>query len=168
MKSAVNAPSRLVAAMCWVTGSVIAVMVVSVRCSMSMKLGIHSAPERVRTGSTVGATGLGYRMGLGAWWWSGSAALGCLLLAWVVAPRLHRLASQHGFLTVGDFLEYRYGPTVREIGAGFKIRSPNGVMCHLKALEKKGLITRESHMSRAIQLCEPLSPTTGCPSPVQR
>ena len=40
-----------------------------------------------------------------------------------------------------------YGPTVREIGAGFKIKSPNGVMCHLKALEKKGLITRESGMS---------------------
>ena len=47
-----------------------------------------------------------------------------------------------------------YGPTVREIGNQFGIRSPNGVMCHLKALEKKGLITRESHMSRAIQLTE--------------
>jgi repressor LexA len=45
-----------------------------------------------------------------------------------------------------------YGPTVREIGMRFKIRSPNGVMCHLKALEKKGLITREANMSRAIQL----------------
>ena len=31
-----------------------------------------------------------------------------------------------------------YGPTVREIGARFRISSPNGVMCHLKALEKKG------------------------------
>ena len=47
-----------------------------------------------------------------------------------------------------------YGPTVREIGSQFGIRSPNGVMCHLKALEKKGLITREAHMSRAIQLAE--------------
>lgn len=46
-----------------------------------------------------------------------------------------------------------YGPTVREIGAHFGIRSPNGVMCHLRALEKKGLITRESNMSRAIKLC---------------
>ena len=45
-----------------------------------------------------------------------------------------------------------YGPTVREIGLKFKISSPNGVMCHLKALEKKGLITREPNMSRAIQL----------------
>lgn len=47
-----------------------------------------------------------------------------------------------------------YGPTVREIGGAFGIRSPNGVMCHLKALEKKGLISRESYMSRAIQLTD--------------
>ena len=47
-----------------------------------------------------------------------------------------------------------YGPTVREIGNEFGIRSPNGVMCHLKALEKKGLISREPHMSRAIQLAD--------------
>jgi repressor LexA len=50
-----------------------------------------------------------------------------------------------------------YGPTVREIGEKFDISSPNGVMCHLKALEKKGLITREPNMSRAIQLsAEPI------------
>ncbi|MFG0332650.1 MAG: transcriptional repressor LexA [Maioricimonas sp. JB049] len=58
-----------------------------------------------------------------------------------------------------DFIEDKilnrgYGPTVREIGNAFDIRSPNGVMCHLKALERKGLITREQHMSRAIQLTE--------------
>jgi repressor LexA len=45
-----------------------------------------------------------------------------------------------------------YGPTVREIGEQFDIRSPNGVMCHLKALEKKGVIAREKNRSRAIQL----------------
>jgi repressor LexA len=50
-----------------------------------------------------------------------------------------------------------YGPTVREIGKHFRISSPNGVVCHLKALEKKGLITREQKMSRAIQLAaEPI------------
>ncbi len=64
-----------------------------------------------------------------------------------------------------DFLKDKirtrgYGPTVREIGTKFGIRSPNGVMCHLKALEKKGLISRESHMSRAIQLSEPISGMT--------
>ena len=47
-----------------------------------------------------------------------------------------------------------YGPTVREIGQNFGISSPNGVMCHLKALEKKGFITREPNMSRAIQLTQ--------------
>ncbi len=53
-----------------------------------------------------------------------------------------------------------YGPTVREIGGEFKIASPNGVMCHLKALEKKGAIIRESNRSRAIQLApEAMSPT---------
>ena len=47
-----------------------------------------------------------------------------------------------------------YGPTVREIGNQFGIKSPNGVMCHLKALQKKGLIHREPNMSRAIQLLD--------------
>ncbi len=59
--------------------------------------------------------------------------------------------------SVYDFIKDKiqnrgYGPTVREIGEKFKISSPNGVMCHLKALEKKGLITREPNMSRAITL----------------
>jgi repressor LexA len=45
-----------------------------------------------------------------------------------------------------------YGPTVREIGEFFGISSPNGVMCHLKALEKKGLILRSPNKSRAIEL----------------
>ena len=50
-----------------------------------------------------------------------------------------------------------YGPTVREIGSHFDISSPNGVVCHLKALERKGIITREPNMSRAIQLAaEPI------------
>ncbi len=54
---------------------------------------------------------------------------------------------------VRDKIQNRgYGPTVREIASQFGISSPNGVMCHLKALEKKGLIIREPNMSRAIQL----------------
>jgi len=48
-----------------------------------------------------------------------------------------------------------YGPTVREIGEAFGIKSPNGVMCHLKALERKGLITRSPNKSRAIELTQP-------------
>src|SRR5436309_15772305 len=58
-----------------------------------------------------------------------------------------------------DFIRERiegrgFGPTVREIGEGFDIKSPNGVMCHLKALEKKGLIKRTGFRARAIQLVD--------------
>ncbi len=56
-----------------------------------------------------------------------------------------------------------YGPTVREIGLGFAIKSPNGVMCHLKALEKKGLILREGHAARAIQLVDHRPVSGGLP-----
>src|SRR5438445_1515921 len=56
-----------------------------------------------------------------------------------------------------------YGPTVREIGQAFDIRSPNGVMCHLKALEKKGLIIREGFSARAIQLTDHRPPSLGLP-----
>jgi repressor LexA len=56
-----------------------------------------------------------------------------------------------------------YGPTVREIGQHFGITSPNGVMCHLKALEKKGLISREAFMSRAIQLTDAPQPQAALP-----
>jgi len=56
-----------------------------------------------------------------------------------------------------------YGPTVREIGTGFDIKSPNGVMCHLKALEKKGLILREGGHARAIQLADHRPPSQGLP-----
>jgi repressor LexA len=56
-----------------------------------------------------------------------------------------------------------YGPTVREIGGEFNIKSPNGVMCHLKALEKKGLLTREEHAARAITLADHRPPSQGLP-----
>lgn len=54
---------------------------------------------------------------------------------------------------IADTIQVRgYPPTVREIGAEFGIRSPNGVMCHLRALEKKGVITRDSSSARGIRL----------------
>lgn len=63
---------------------------------------------------------------------------------------------------IRDRIENRgYGPTVREIGDEFDIRSPNGVACHLKALEKKGLIAREANRSRAIQLTKLAKPQKG-------
>lgn len=56
-----------------------------------------------------------------------------------------------------------YGPTVREIGVAFDIRSPNGVMCHLKALETKGLIHRDPGHARAIQLADHRPPAVSVP-----
>lgn len=37
-----------------------------------------------------------------------------------------------------------YSPTVREIARAFGFRSPNGVTCHLAALERKGYLRRTS------------------------
>ena len=45
-------------------------------------------------------------------------------------------------------------PTIREIAEQMHFKSPNGVVGHLKALERKGLITRSSNKSRAIQLTD--------------
>jgi SSS family solute:Na+ symporter len=67
----------------------------------------------IGAGSTVGAAGLGYRDGLSAWWWVGSAGIGTIVLAIWVGPRIWRVASENGLLTVGDFLELRYGRSVR-------------------------------------------------------
>ena len=64
-------------------------------------------------GTTVGAAGLGYRDGLSAWWWVGSAGIGSIVLALWVGPRLRRIAAAHDLHTVGDFLEHRYGREVR-------------------------------------------------------
>jgi repressor LexA len=62
---------------------------------------------------------------------------------------------KHIYDFIRDKIDGRgYGPTVREIGLAFDIKSPNGVMCHLKALEKKGLILREGFSARAIQLID--------------
>jgi repressor LexA len=47
--------------------------------------------------------------------------------------------------------DWGYPPTIRDIGTAFDIRSPNGVMCHLKALEKKGFIVRDGKSARAIR-----------------
>jgi SSS family solute:Na+ symporter len=71
----------------------------------------------IGAGSTVGAAGLGYRDGLAAWWWVGSAAIGTLVLGLWIGPKIWRVAREHGLYTVGDYLELRYGPSVRGIVA---------------------------------------------------
>ncbi|HVG26342.1 MAG TPA: sodium:solute symporter family protein [Acidobacteriaceae bacterium] len=67
----------------------------------------------IGAGSTVGAAGLGYRFGLSAWWWVGSAAIGSLFLSQFIGPRLWTLANRHGFTTLPEFLQFRYGRAVK-------------------------------------------------------
>lgn len=71
----------------------------------------------IGAGSTVGAAGLGYRDGLSAWWWVGSAGIGSLILAFTVGPRIWRVAKEHNLYTVGDYLEFRYSKGVRSLAA---------------------------------------------------
>ncbi len=61
---------------------------------------------------------------------------------------------QHAIYTFikQEIIEQRLSPTVREIAEQFGIRSSNGVMCHLRALERKGWIKRDHYLSRGISL----------------
>lgn len=58
--------------------------------------------------------------------------------------------------------ERGYPPTLREIGESMGIRSTNGVNDHLRALERKGYLSREDMKSRALRLVsrEPEATTT--------
>jgi repressor LexA len=57
-----------------------------------------------------------------------------------------------------------YPPTLREIGAHMGIRSTNGVNDHLRALERKGYLTREDMKSRALRPRD-LDPVPPAPGP---
>ena len=53
---------------------------------------------------------------------------------------------------IADSIEERgYPPTLREIGNQLGIRSTNGVNDHLRALERKGYLTREDMKSRTLR-----------------
>ena len=43
-----------------------------------------------------------------------------------------------------------FQPSIRELGEQFSIRSPNGVVCHLKAMEKKGYLSLNQLTARAV------------------
>ena len=68
-------------------------------------------------------------------------------------PLTHQQRAVYEFIR-DKIVERGYGPTVREIGEHMHIKSPNGVVCHLRALERKGMITRTAHKSRAIELLD--------------
>lgn len=81
-------------------------------------LGATILAANIGAGSTVGAAGLGYQNGLAAWWWVGSAAIGTAILGLWIGPRIWKIAAERGLYTVGDYLELRYGPSVRVVVAG--------------------------------------------------
>jgi solute:Na+ symporter, SSS family len=69
----------------------------------------------IGAGSTIGAASLGYSVGLGGWWWNASAGIGSLVFAFWAGPKLWALAHANRFLTLGDFLEWRYGRAIRAL-----------------------------------------------------
>jgi repressor LexA len=73
---------------------------------------------------------------------------------------MNRLTTQQQ--AVYDFIEEciisrGYAPTLREIGLHMAIKSPNGVISHLRALERKGFIRRSANKSRAIELTKSIN-----------
>ncbi|HET9533496.1 MAG TPA: sodium:solute symporter family protein [Blastocatellia bacterium] len=82
-------------------------------------LAVTLIASNIGAGSTVGAAGLGYRDGLSAWWWVGSAGIGSLVLALWVGPKIWSVAREQRLLTVGDYLEHRFDRRVRMTAALF-------------------------------------------------
>ena len=68
--------------------------------------------------------------------------------------------------------EHGYPPAVREIAAAFGFQSAQGVIDHLRALERKGYIARDRYVARGIRILRPTPrlpdddavPTLACPA----
>ncbi|GAB7140467.1 sodium:solute symporter family protein [Deferribacterales bacterium RsTz2092] len=69
--------------------------------------------SNIGAGSTIGLAGMAYKYGISAWWWIGASGLGSIFLAYWVGPRIYAKACEHGFFTLGDYLEYRYSKLFR-------------------------------------------------------
>lgn len=76
-------------------------------------IGATILAANIGAGTTVGAAGIGYARGFSAWWWVGTAGIGTVIVAAWLGPRFWKLGRDNGYLTVGDFLEDRFGPGVR-------------------------------------------------------
>lgn len=63
-----------------------------------------------------------------------------------MATNRHLTDRQSEILDYMRAVQAQYGgpPTIREIMAEFGIESPQGVMCHLNALERKGYLVHRS------------------------
>lgn len=74
---------------------------------------ITMVAPNIGAGSTVGVAGLGFKVGISAVWWIVASAIGTFILAFVVGPAIWRLAKEHDFYTLGDYLDYRYNKNFR-------------------------------------------------------
>jgi SOS-response transcriptional repressor LexA len=66
-------------------------------------------------------------------------------------PPTPRQAEMLDFIR-GHIRDHGFSPSVREIGAALGITSPNGVLSQIRALEKKGRLTRVLNTSRSFRL----------------
>lgn len=69
----------------------------------------------------------------------------------------HKLTEKQAavFRFIAEFFgEHLRSPTIREIAAAFNIDSPNGIVCHLRPLEKKGVVRlNEGKGTRGLSRC---------------
>ena len=69
------------------------------------------------------------------------------------APTREPLTARQGEVlrAIQEYIaEHGYPPSIRDIGTLVGIRSTNGVSDHLKAIERKGYLTRSDHKSRTL------------------
>jgi repressor LexA len=50
--------------------------------------------------------------------------------------------------------ENGYSPSYRQIGDAFGIKSPNGVVCHLKPMRERGMVTWVDGVGRSLRALE--------------
>lgn len=74
---------------------------------------ITMVAPNIGAGSTVGVAGLGFKVGISAAWWIVASAIGTFILAFIVGPAIWRLAKEHNFYTLGDYLDFRYNRNFR-------------------------------------------------------
>jgi repressor LexA len=74
------------------------------------------------------------------------------MTATVTAPTA-RQREIHAWVTkfIGD---NGYSPSFRDIGKAFGIKSPNGVVCHLKPMRERGMVTWVEGVGRSLRALE--------------
>ena len=50
-----------------------------------------------------------------------------------------------------------YGPSIRDIGKEIGVSSPNGVMCHVRSLRRKGVIADNGGIARSLILADSIT-----------